>query len=53
MDYPKVLYSPKGWDAINDCRVVTTPADEEAARSEGYGDLEPPKKTAKQSAKVS
>jgi len=39
MEYPKMLYGPKGWDELTDCRLVAGADEEEAARTAGYGDL--------------
>lgn len=41
MEYPKMLYSPKGWDDLNDCQLVFDANEEKAARKKGYTDLGP------------
>lgn len=38
-EYPKMLYSQKGWDDLNDCKMVFSVAEEETARADGYSEL--------------
>ena len=40
-EYPKMLYSKKGWGDLNDCQMVQDATEEKAARKKGYADLGP------------
>lgn len=41
MEYPKMLYGPKGWADLNDCQMVQDADEEKRARKKGYADLGP------------
>ena len=38
-EYPKMLYGPRGWGDLDDCRLVLDAAEEKAAKKKGYADL--------------